>query len=93
MEKNNSFRCHLKKELRNPEFKKAYKKEDFLVRVAVEIASAREEKHMSQKELAKKMHTSQQAISRIEQGKQNVSIGMIEKIAEVLGHKPILKFV
>ena len=88
-----TFGQHLREELKNPEFKKAFDREDFVVRVAVEIACNREKHHLTQKELARKIHTTQQSISRIEKGEQNLTIEMIEKIAEVLGKKPVLKFV
>ena len=91
--KENTFRQHLKEELKNPAFRKEFRKEDLVIRVAVEIATAREKHHITQKELAKKMHTSQQSISRIEQGKQNITIDMIERIADVLGQRPTFKFV
>jgi len=92
MRKYKTFRNHLKEELNNPEFKKAYDREDFIVKVAVQIAQERQKHHITQKELAKKLHTSQQSISRIEQGDQNITIGLIERIAEVFGRKPVLKF-
>ena len=92
MGKYKTFRNHLKEELKNPEFKKVYEKEDFIIRVAVQIAQERQRHHLTQKELAKKLHTSQQTISRIEQGDQNVTIGFIERIAAAFGRKPTFKF-
>ncbi|OQA91998.1 MAG: anaerobic benzoate catabolism transcriptional regulator [Elusimicrobia bacterium ADurb.Bin231] len=85
-------RNHIKEELKNPEFKKAYNREDFIIRVAVQIATERQRHNLTQKELARKLHTSQQTISRIEKGDQNITIGLIERMAEIFGKKPILKF-
>ena len=92
MNKYKTFRNHLKEELKNSEFKKAYGREDFIIRVAVQIAQERQKHCLTQKELAKRLHASQQTISRIEQGDQNITIGLIERIAEVFGRKPVLKF-
>ena len=83
----------LKEKLRDKEFRKAFEEEDFYVRVAIRIAQLREKNHMSQKELARKLHTSQQAVSRIERGYQNVTIGMLERVADVFHKKPDFRFV
>ena len=83
----------LKEKLKNKEFRKAFEEEDFYVRVAIRIAQLREKNHMSQKELARKLHTSQQAVSRIERGYQNITIGMLERVAGVFHKKPDFKFV
>ena len=45
---------------------------------------ARLQKNMTQADLAAKVGTSQSAINRIEKGKQNISLEMIEKISKVL---------
>ena len=60
---------------------------DFMVRIGRNIASARERRGMTQAELAKKIHTSQSAINRIEHGKQNASLEMISKISKALGQQ------
>jgi transcriptional regulator with XRE-family HTH domain len=53
--------------------------------VAKQIISLRKTLGLSQKELAEKLNTKQSAISRIEKGEQNISIGLLEKIADALG--------
>lgn len=53
--------------------------------VAKQIISLRKTLGLSQKELADKLNTKQSAISRIEKGEQNISIGLLEKIADALG--------
>jgi transcriptional regulator with XRE-family HTH domain len=55
------------------------------IEVAKQIISLRKTLGLSQKELAEKLNTKQSAISRIEKGEQNISIGLLEKIADVLG--------
>jgi UDP-N-acetylglucosamine 1-carboxyvinyltransferase len=53
------------------------------------ISRTRQEKGLTQTELAKRLGTSQSAVNRIEKGEQNVSIDMIDRISEVL-NKQIL---
>jgi UDP-N-acetylglucosamine 1-carboxyvinyltransferase len=48
------------------------------------IQSVRQERNMTQKELAQLMGTSQSAINRIEKGQQNLSIEILERISESL---------
>ena len=60
------FRDRLKRELRNKKFKQAFDEADFFVRLAVQIAKLREEEGLSQQDLAKRLRTSQQMISRLE---------------------------
>lgn len=48
------------------------------------IAEARESAHLTQSELAKKLHTTQSAIARIESGRQNVSTHLLQKISKAL---------
>ena len=52
------------------------------------MASIRREQGLSQKEFAKKIGVSQQLISRIEKGGENVSLGTLTNIASAL-HKTI----
>jgi transcriptional regulator with XRE-family HTH domain len=48
------------------------------------VKSLRKEKGMSQKELAEKSGLNRPYISAIEQGKRNVSLEVMEKLAEAL---------
>ena len=78
----------LKKELKNPEFKKEYDKlsEDFAL--ASEVINFRKGLNMTQKELAKIAKTSQPAIARLESGNyKNLSLSFLNKIANALGAK------
>ncbi len=56
---------------------------DYLEKIGKRVAEIRIEKGWTQAELAKKVGTSQSAIFRIENGKQNVSFEMIERLNEV----------
>lgn len=72
---------------------------DYKEKIGDLIQRARLLRNMTQTELAEKVGTSQSAINRIEKGKQNVSLEMIEKIGKVLkvglltfGQKGLLHF-
>lgn len=49
------------------------------------ISAIREERGITQKELAKTLKTSQSAVARMEKGEQNFSTAMLSKISRVLG--------
>ncbi|MEX0917714.1 MAG: UDP-N-acetylglucosamine 1-carboxyvinyltransferase [Candidatus Paceibacterota bacterium] len=49
------------------------------------VSDLREAQGLTQTELAKKLHTTQSAIARLESGKQNVSADMLRKIGRALG--------
>ncbi len=57
--------------------------EDF--KLGVMLKEARKEAHLTQKELAEKIHTKESAISRLENHSENISINMLRKIASALG--------
>lgn len=79
------FNDWLKRELKNPEFKKAFNQEDIRARLALLIAKQRRNKGISQAELAHRIHTKQQVISDIETLKHpNITIVTLEKIAKAL---------
>ncbi|HET7304501.1 MAG TPA: UDP-N-acetylglucosamine 1-carboxyvinyltransferase [Segeticoccus sp.] len=58
--------------------------EDYLGRIGTLIRDARRHKRLTQNELADSLGTSQSAIARIEQGKQNLSLEMLARIGESL---------
>lgn len=53
------------------------------------IARVRNQRGLTQKELADKLSTSQSAINRIEAGKQNVTLEMLARISDVLNRELI----
>ena len=79
------FQDILKKQLRNPEFKKYYDEYGKQLEIAYQILKLRKEKKISQTQLAKKIGTKQSNIARMESGQQNFSIDILEKIARVFG--------
>jgi UDP-N-acetylglucosamine 1-carboxyvinyltransferase len=53
------------------------------------ISNFRQQRGMTQAELAKKLGTSQSAINRIEKGNQNISIDLLSRISDVLNKQII----
>jgi DNA-binding XRE family transcriptional regulator len=89
-----TFKARLREELKDPEFRRQYEEERQALQLAIKIAALREEKGLSQQELAKRMGTSQQAISRIESGQyEGFTLKTLEKIAEATGMKVKIDFV
>jgi len=93
MTKTKSAQELLKKELKNPTFKKAYESLSDEFNLAEEVIQLRLKADMTQTELAKKAHTSQPAISRLESGSYaNVSMAFLRKIGAALGATPVVHF-
>ncbi len=93
MTKTKSAQALLKKELKNPVFKKAYESFSEEYNLAEEVIQLRLKADMTQTELARKAHTSQPAISRLESGSYtNVSMAFLRKIGAVLGATPVVHF-
>lgn len=75
----------IKKEwLKDPEFKKLYEESQPEFEIAKAIIRARIERKMTQKELAKRMHTTQSVISRVEQAGTSPSISFLKRVAKAL---------
>lgn len=83
----------LKKELKDPEFKRMYDEYGRQLEIAYQILQLRKKKGLSQAELAKRIGTKQSNVARIEAGQQNFSIETLEKIAGVLGRNLKIAFV
>lgn len=88
-----AFRERLKEDLRNPVFAKAFEEADLPVRLAIMIAKIREKLGLTQGELAKRMGTKQQVVSRLESGEEiNPRLDTLEKAARALGKHLELSF-
>jgi DNA-binding XRE family transcriptional regulator len=89
-----TFKSRLREDLKDPEFKRHYDEEKQALKLAMKIAALREQKGLSQQQLAKLMGTSQQAISRIESGEyEGFTLKTLEKVAEATGMKIKIDFV
>jgi DNA-binding XRE family transcriptional regulator len=79
------FQKQLQRLKRNPVFAKAFDKRRTEAEVAFQIRRLREAKGWSQKDLAKKVGCSQQAVSAVEQaGYKRHSLQLLRRIAAVL---------
>jgi DNA-binding XRE family transcriptional regulator len=89
-----TFQERLREDLKDPEFRRHFEEERRALALALKIAKLREQKGLTQQELAKLMGTSQQAISRIESGEyEGFSLKTLEKIAEATGTRLKIEFV
>ncbi len=76
----------LKKKLKNKKFRQLYENECAKVALAQKIAELRQDNHLKQVDIARKLGVSQQFISQIETGEEkNLTIETLIKIAVCLG--------
>ena len=93
MKKLKTMREVLKEELKNPEFRKAFEQEEIYASLAINVAKMRETESLTQMQLAKKLHTTQQTVSRIEsQNNESVSIRTLVKIADAFNQRLEINF-
>ncbi|MDZ4164202.1 MAG: helix-turn-helix transcriptional regulator [Smithellaceae bacterium] len=89
-----TFQSRLREDIKDPEFKAYYQEERQALTLAMKIAELRDQKGLTQQELAKLMGTSQQAISRIESGEyEGFTLKTLEKIAGATGMRVKIEFV
>lgn len=69
---------------KDPRWAAAYEKADIEVRMAIQIAKARQKAKLTQGQLAKAIGTTQSVISRIERADQNLTLETLSKIATAL---------
>ena len=81
------------KKMEDKKFKVIYDEVAAKLELGEKIAELRHKKHMSQEELAEKVHTSRTAIARYESGKYNrYNIITLTKIAKALDKKLEISF-
>lgn len=79
----------LAKELTDPEFKREYEALEDEFTLAREIVALRKDHHLTQKELAERIGTSQPAIARLESGNyKNLSLSFLRRVAKALNAVP-----
>jgi len=83
---------HLKEQMNDPEFAKEYKALEPEFELVRQIIQAREEKHLTQKQLAELTGIPQGHISRIENGNYNPSLAYLKRIASGLGKELYIQF-
>ncbi len=75
----------IKKEwLKDPKFRKLYEESQPEFEISKAIIRARIQNKFTQKELAKRMKTTQSVISRVEQAKTSPSISFLKRLAAAL---------
>ncbi len=82
-----TFEDDLKKRLKDPAFKKAWEESEPEYQLARQLIATRLSQKMSQRDLAKKVKTTQAIISRIETMQANPSLALIKRIAQTLDLK------
>lgn len=71
--------------MKKPGFKEAMEETRLEYEIARALIQARIEKGLTQAEIAKKMHTKQSVISRVENAKTVPSLSFLKRLAKVLG--------
>jgi DNA-binding XRE family transcriptional regulator len=83
----------LRKELKNPEFRKAFEYEAAMVALAQKIAELRDASRIKQSDLAARLNVSQQFVSQIETGRaKNLTLQTLLKVAAALGRDVRITF-
>jgi len=86
MRRQANFDVYLEEQLKDPDFERRFRKAGEAWDVAIQIASLRKKSGLSQKDLARRLGTSQQQISRLESPSyEGHSLSMLRRVAEVLG--------
>ena len=86
MKKKTNFDRYLEEHLKDPDFAERFRKAGEAWDVALQIAALRKDSGLSQAQLAKRVGTSQQQISRLESPSyEGHSLSMLRRVAEVLG--------
>jgi transcriptional regulator with XRE-family HTH domain len=86
MKKKTNYDLYLEDHLKDPGFAEKFGKAGQAWNIAIQLSSLRRKTGLSQKELAKRVGTSQQQISRLESPSyEGHSLSMLRRVAEVLG--------
>jgi transcriptional regulator with XRE-family HTH domain len=86
--KKTNFDLYLEEQLKDPVFAERFERAGEAWDVALQIAALREKAGLSQKDLARKLKTSQQQISRLESPcYEGHSLSMLRRVAKVLSAK------
>lgn len=81
-----NFDRYLEEQLKDPDFAERFERAGEAWDVALQLAALREKAGLSQKELARKLKTSQQNISRLESPSyEGHSLAMLRRAADALG--------
>lgn len=86
---------HIEEEFKkSPEFRKSYADEVAKLNIAHKIMMLRKQRHLSQVQLAKRMRTSQQTISRLENPRnERVTLSTLNRVAAALKARLNIDFI
>lgn len=90
METHETFDKHFKELMKNPEFSKGYDEEKRRLELAIKIAGFRQEKGLTQTDLARLSGITQQQLSKLERG-ENCNISTFLKVCSSLEIDVFLK--
>lgn len=91
--KKTNFDAFLEEQLRDPDFVERFERAGEAWEVALQIAALREQAGLSQKDLARKVGTTQQQISRLESPSyEGHSLSMLRRVAQALGASVQVQF-
>jgi transcriptional regulator with XRE-family HTH domain len=86
MKRKTDFDRYLEEQLKDKDFTERFKRAGQAWEIAIQLATLRKKSGLSQKELAQKVGTSQQQISRLESTSyEGHSLSMLRRVAEILG--------
>ncbi len=91
--KSNDFQKYLKKNLKDANFRDHFYNYGKQLEISYQILQLRKKTKMSQKELAKRIGTTQSNIARMETGQQNFTTNTLSKIASAFNYDLEINFI
>jgi ribosome-binding protein aMBF1 (putative translation factor) len=76
---------YLQRKLQDPAFRAAYEAEDKRIELVLQLIKLRQQRGMTQADLARAIGTRQANVSRLERFDSNLTVGTLEKVAHALG--------
>lgn len=87
------FKDYLKEQLKDPVVRKAFEREKRKLEMAARIADIRRKKKLTQAQLARKMGTTQQTVSRLESGEYDgYTLKTLERVARATKSHLVIEF-
>lgn len=83
---------HLRDSLKDPVFRREWEASEVEYQLSRQIIAERLRRKMTQEQLAQKAKTTQAVISRVERMTENVSVGLLKRIAGAFGSRLQVNF-
>ena len=87
------FQEFLQEQLKDEAFKKEWDKLELRYKIIEEMLKLRIKYHLTQKQFAEKVGTTQAVISRIENGNVNIGVDFLERVAKAFGKRVEVRLV